>query len=352
MNIKERAEIELGIQNIDALTSPSHRLYESAQPFPKSELEGAQKAFAEAFEETPGLTQIDPNKFFIATVKDGIVKREYYRPSSDGDEAFKFVPQASCKVGHIQGKFGVNMEWRQNANFRRDSLTFFPFDDEMKLRLNPGDELSIDWKKGLVSKIKLLTKLLEEGKVNTHHSFTTHNAYEEALQGGNVRFLSDHFSIGRFQRAVDLDYLRADEAKRDEIDSLMNCLVKNIGPTDFSRAYASINMLHLEKDKENGEAIVIEKVGADTDETDAESGIVVKRFESPEQEGILDDIFIPEPFDPLVLAASIFPKEMLLNPESAPLEFDKNWLNYHSIVRELIGLKWARMNPDLRRKSF
>lgn len=350
MNMPERAEVQLGIPNINALTSSyRYRKFDSPPPFPEGELEGAQRAFAETFGGTPRLTQIDPNKFFIATAKDGAVKREYYRPTSDEGESFKFVPQASCDIGLIKGSFGINIEWRQDANFRRDSLTIFPFDDEMKLRLKPGEELAVDWTQGQVSKIELLTHQEVDGKPQKYKAFSTWNLHEEARQENRVNFWQDNWTR-RFQRVVDLEYLRADSQTRRGMDAFMESMARK-DPDLEHRAYVPIDLLHLERDRDEG-AIIVEQVDADDEEGNVENGIVVKRFESSSQESILDDVFIPEPFDPLALLATIFQRKMLTNPENAPSEVDEEWLNQHSVVRELIKLRWTRRSPDPRKIGF
>ncbi|OIP58166.1 MAG: hypothetical protein CO136_02495 [Candidatus Levybacteria bacterium CG_4_9_14_3_um_filter_36_7] len=348
MNIRERAEVELGIQNVDAFTASfGSKCPDAMQALPKEEFEPAQAAFTEAFEDAAGLTQIDPSKFFIARVKDRVVRREYYRPTPQDEDSFRFAPQALCEVGIIKGRFGVNIEWRHDANFRRDSLTVFPFDDEMKLRLKPGEELSVDWKQGLVSSIELKTHKVENGKPQLHNAFATLNMFGDAQNKGNVNYWKSNWER-RFQRVIDLDYLRANPRTRDEMDKSMEIMARtDTGLGDYP--YTPINLLHLERNLDDGE-ITINQINVNSEDANSETGITIERFDSPEREELLDSIFIPEPFNPLALIATIFQRNMLNQPENSPLAYDREWLNQHSIVRELIELKWIRHDIDPLRK--
>lgn len=344
MNSRERAEIELGIQDVDAFTTSFRpRGIDVPPAIPKEELEPAQVLFTNTFENTPGITQIEPSKFFVAKIKDRSVRREYFRPTPQEDEEFKFVPQALCEIGLIKGRFGLNIEWRQDANFRRDSLTIFPFDDEMKLRLKPGEELSVDWMHGQVSDIELKTHILVDGKPQLHNTFSSWNFFREAKNKGDVNFWQSDWTR-RFQVDVDLDYLRADGELRGEIDEFMDLLTgRDTALGDYH--YAPIDMLHLERKRDEDE-ISIRKTDPRETENGSEAGISIQRYSSDQQDKCLDDIFIPDPFNVLALVATVFPRDLLRSPENSPLVQDRDWLNQHSIVRELIGLKWIRRYAD------
>lgn len=303
MYSRERVEQILGINSTTPTGLSLDVSLEKKINIPPGELSDAQQSFVDQFGTVTGLTQIDPEKFFIARVTSvskstatRSVERMYFSLAGNPD-SHQFRIQAKLRVGvytkptgersPFEGEFHIGLGWYHGTSFRRDEVKLFPFVEGMTCDLNPLEVLRVRWEKGKLKNIEFNPHMIDEqGKLKEFRGFkaSRKEAGEPEIEGYDEDYM-ELFLPGRPWGKLLLDW---------------------------------------------------------QDDDPFNEGAVIKRFSREGQ--LLDDIFFPDDPQVLQVASAILPKQLASSFSDYPTEFDNDWKN-PVLVKSLIGIGWRRFSP-------